>query len=136
MSEKAKRPAYTAVVLHPAETQKLLQHFQDLIPDNWQKIAHHMTINLGAACIGPAQHLVGKDVELNVTTVAFDDRVVACGVEAKTDDGFNVPSNNKVKHITLAVNRALGGKPVQSNDLTDWMPADPLKLIGRVEEVC
>ena len=43
----------------------------------------------------------------------MDDKVMAVGVE-----GY--PTNNKKAHITVAVNRTAGGKPMMSNNLSDW----------------
>lgn len=126
---------YTAIVLHPAESSKLLLHFNDIIPSNWKKCAHHMTINLGNSVIGPAHHLIGKEAIITVYTLAQDEKVIAVGVDATTEDGYEVPSQNKIKHITLAINTAIGGKPVHSNNLKNWIPVEQLKLTGIIQEV-
>jgi hypothetical protein len=48
--------------------------------------------------------------------------------------GFN--SNNPKPHITIAVNRQGGGKPMMSNKLTNWTKLRiPLSLSGKVTEV-
>lgn len=120
---------YTALVLHPAETQKLLATFGVYIPPGWSVKAHHMTINLGRAADGPAATLVGQPGEAVVRTVAVSDQVVAVGVES------DVPSNNAIKHITLAVNELNGGKAKHSNGLTNWQPVPELKVAGIVDEV-
>jgi hypothetical protein len=123
---------YTALVLTPASQKELLNHFSGLIPPTWQKICHHMTINMGNAGSGPlqaSQFNIGENAELTVITVAGDEKVIAVGVET------NVPTANKVKHITLAVNRQDGGKPFHSNNLTNWQPTSPIKLQGVIEEV-
>lgn len=44
-------------------------------------------------------------------------------------------SKNKIPHITIAVNVAGGGKPVMSNNITDWQPMNPVSLKGTVSEV-
>lgn len=118
---------YTALVLHESEQQRLLDHFRPLLPPSWKHYGHHMTINMGDSAQGPASALVGQEAEIKVVSVAFDQKVIAVGVES------TVPSNNSRKHITLAVNVEAGGKPKHSNDLKDWVPVEEgLTLKGKV----
>lgn len=119
--------SYTAVVLDEKSHGLLLKHFA--FPDGWEPIAHHMTTNLGSAAKGPAADLLGQEAELTVVAVAKDNKVMAVQVETK------VPSINAIKHVTIAVNRAGGGKPFDSNKLTDWSPVEPFKIKGVVAEV-
>jgi len=122
---------YTALVISAESKNKLLGQFRDLIPSDWELIAHHMTINMGSAKEGPLVNSginLGDPAKLMVVGIAHDAKVVAVSVQS------NVPSSNKVKHITLAVNRKAGGKPFQSNQLTDWKPTSPLELNGTIEE--
>lgn len=120
---------YTALVLTDQSHAKLVSMFRDQIPADWEIVAHHMTMNMGS--IKPQfEHLLGTFADLVVKKLAIDDKVAA--VEVETD----VPTINKIPHITLAVNRKTGGKPVMSNQLTNWQPVDePIVLRGRVEEV-
>ena len=123
---------YTALVLTPESHKLLLASFRDIIPADWTIYCHHMTINMGNASSGPlaGQNLdVGAVAELTVVNYAYDDKVMAAGVAT------DVPSTNSVKHITLAVNRAGGGKPFHSNQLKNWQPTTPLKLRGIIQEV-
>ena len=119
--------SYTAVVLFPADRTKLLANFS--IPEGFQPIAHHMTINMGAAANGPAAAIVGQKFKLTVVSIAQDEKVMAVGVETEC------PSTNKIKHITLAVNRDAGGKPFHSNQLKDWQPVSHIELNGFVAEL-
>ena len=48
-------------------------------------------------------------------------------------NGFK--SNNKIPHVTVAVNTLAGGKPAMSNDITDWHPIQNIKLTGIVSEI-
>lgn len=107
---------YTALVLNPESKAKLLAHFHPVVPLEWERVCHHMTINLGGAESGPAAHLVGQEFDVVVKTFGQDDRVFAVGVESE------VPSKNARKHITVAVNVNGGGKAKHSNDLTEWTP--------------
>jgi hypothetical protein len=125
-----RKPSYTGVVLNSESRTKLLETF--VTPAQWEVIAHHMTVNLGPAAKGPAPHLLGEEVRMRVVALGRDDKVVA--VKVKTD----APSINEVKHVTLAVNRAAGGKPFDSNKLKDWKELEPefqIELTGVVTEV-
>ena len=126
--ESMKKISYSAVVLDDKSRTKLLQVFKSMIPEGWEIIAHHMTINMGELD-EKYRNLLNNDANLNVTSYAIDDLVMAVGVS-----GF--PTMNKIPHITIAVNRAEGGKPFLSNKLTDWKPIGfTLSLTGKVNEV-
>ena len=120
--------SYSAVVLNEQSRKKLLKKFQSIIPDEYEIILDHMTINLGE--INPIyEKYLGISVRLQVNDIAMDDKVIALGVS-----GFG--SDSKKPHITLAVNRNAGGKPYMSNNLTDWKPLKrPIYLSGIIEEV-
>lgn len=116
---------YTAVILSEKDRAELLQRLSSMIPEGWQIIADHMTIKMGKA---PDVKL-GKDVVLTVKAYSQNDLAAAVAVEG------DVPCNNQTKHITVAVNRKAGGKPVHSNELKDWMPIKEFQVRGVVEEV-
>lgn len=127
-----KNVSYSAVVLDEESRKKLIKVFWYLIPSNYEVIAHHMTIKMGALENGSREKQDmenGIEITLNVVDYAMDDLVMAVGVE-----GY--PTTNAKPHITIAVNRADGGKPFMSNKLTDWKPLGfPLKITGKVTEV-
>ncbi len=122
--------SYSAVVLDDRSRQKLITFFSNrgLMPEGWEVVAHHQTINMGE--INPQyEKYLGLAVRLNVEEYAINDKVMAVGVS-----GFY--SDNPHPHITIAVNRANGGKPMMSNELTDWIKLkQPLTLTGKVTEV-
>ncbi len=121
---------YTAIVLKPESHNRLLAHFQGAIPPTWEKLAHHMTINMGNISAGPLNDdYLNQEIELTVVSLAYDNKVIAAGVNTK------IPSANAVKHITLAVDRSAGGKPFHSNQLTNWTPTTPIALQGIIQEV-
>jgi hypothetical protein len=116
---------YSAVVLDDDSRDKLLSNFK--IPADWETIAHHMTIKMGGLT---DKALIGKEFNLQVTHIAHNDMVMAVMVDT------DAPSMNVIKHITLAVNRVAGGKPVMSNRLSNWEPVDmPFVIKGVVTEV-
>jgi len=124
--------AYSAVVLDNISHQKLVGVFKPMIPEGWEIYAHHMTIKLGALddnSQAKKDMLEGKIITLKVVDYAIDDKVMAIGVS-----GYE--SMNAKPHITLAVNKKEGGKPVMSNYLKDWREVIvPLELTGNVTEV-
>lgn len=122
---------YTALVLDEKSHIKLVSAFKDLIPPEWIIIAHHMTCNMGDFDSGPLKNSpfnLGDKAELTVKSLAYDDKVMAVGVESE------VPSKNQIKHITVAVNRKNGGKPFMSNQLREWNPTSPFTLTGTIQE--
>lgn len=126
LRETKKHVSYTGIILSNQSKNLLLSTLP--IPEGWERVAHHMTINMGPFK-GPRE-LIGRTVKLEAVTFAMDDKVLAVGVKTE------IPSTNSVAHITVAVNRANGGKPVMSNALVDWMPLPhTLSLEGTIQEV-
>lgn len=124
---------YTALVLTEKSRTKLMSRMRDFMPNDWEIIAHHMTINMGNVSNGPlARHrnALGTPESLVVVGWARDDKVFAVLVES------TIPSVNKNKHVTIAVNRNGGGKPFHSNNLTNWEKlSEPFSLRGSIQEV-
>jgi hypothetical protein len=120
--------SYSAVVLDDRSRQRLLERFRSEIPEDWEVLTDHMTINMGP--IDPEfEKYLGISVRLTVEDMAIDDKVMAVGVS-----GFG--SKNIKPHITIAVNRSVGGKPMMSNKLVDWKKLKrPLMIGGKVTEV-
>ncbi len=117
---------YSGVVLDTASRNKLLDMVGNKIPSGWKEFAHHMTIIFGKGVKNKDE--VGKKVVLTVTAIGSTDKVIAVKVE-----GYE--SINKVPHITVAVNLADGGKPVMSNDITNWQPIKQFMVGGVVTEI-
>jgi hypothetical protein len=120
--------SYSAVVLDEKSRTRLIERFKSIIPEGWDVIADHMTINLGE--IDPEyQKYLGLPVRLSVDEIAMDDKVIAVGVS-----GFE--SKRDKPHITLAINKQEGGKPMMSNVLDNWKKLKrPLLVTGKVTEV-
>lgn len=119
---------YTGVVLFDLEREKLLRQFRSMVPSHWAIKADHMTINVGPATDGQAANMLGRTAELEVRRFGISDKAAA--VEVSTD----VPSENKLKHITIAINPD-GGSSKDSNQITDWKPVPTMKLQGIIREV-
>lgn len=132
LSESMERPRfiYTALKLNDMSHEKLKNELMHEIPEGWKLFCHHMTINLGEASQGPAADLVGKEMSLRAIQIGKDEKVMAVKVESAC------PSNNAIKHVTVAVNFAGGGKPKDSNDLKNWIDLPrPIELTGVVTEI-
>jgi hypothetical protein len=88
-----------------------------VVRDNgWKMICHHMTIKFGGTPEFVKQYL-GTEQNLEITHYGMSDKAVAVRVV-----GFH--SENKIPHITVAVNVKNGGKPVDSNKITEWLTVE------------
>jgi hypothetical protein len=116
---------YSAVVLD-ADSHGKLAHFG--VP-GWKTFCHHMTIVFGSGLPSHLRDDLGKVVTITATHIGRSDKAVAVRVS-----GFH--SNNDIPHVTVAVNFDGGGRPVDSNSITDWKPLDnPISLTGTVSEI-
>lgn len=125
-----KRVLYSAVVLDEKSKSKLLERVGALIPKNYDIICDHMTIKLGE--LHPEQKkLLGLNVRLVIDGFGKGDKVLAVKCHAE-----GITSDNKTPHITIAVDRAGGGKPAMSNLITNWYEIKrPLLLTGKITEI-
>ncbi len=119
---------YSAVVLTNKSRDVLLKKIKPVHND---VIAHHMTIKMGELKENDREFL-GREVVLEVTAHAIDDKVQAVMVAQVSPQPT---SKNKIPHITISVNRANKGKPVMSNDLSNWMVIEPFEISGVISEI-
>jgi len=118
---------FASLVIDDTSRLKLIQTTSHYIPDGWKIIAHHMTINFGTGLPENLKGDLGDRKLIRATEIGISEIAVAVKVE-----GYH--SDNKIAHITLAINPN-GGKPVMSNDITDWKPlTSPISLYGVVSE--
>lgn len=118
---------YSAIVLDSKSREKLKNYFTSN-PDGWEFIGHHSTIKMGAL---PAElkSMIGKTVTLKAVAYGSNDKAIAVKVSG------NSWTMNKIPHITLYVNRKGGGKPVDSNSITEWYPIPTMTLTGKIQEL-
>lgn len=118
---------YCAVVLDEESHNILLSKIG--VPEGWKPFAHHMTIQFGKSLadlnINDDEF---KNVTLTVTHRGVSNKALAVRVE-----GYH--SNNKIPHITVAVNVNDGGKPVMSNDISNWVEIERFQITGVVKNV-
>lgn len=139
--------SYSAIVLTDESHNKLVAKLSGRIPEGWEIIAHHVTIKMGE--LPPdLKPSIGLPTTLKVIDFHMNDKVAACQVVVPSE--MMPYMANKYPHITIAVNRAGGGKPVMSNDLIASKMKDltnagpdakvgtaisPIELIGQIQEV-
>jgi hypothetical protein len=131
---------YSALVLDETSQAKLAKWANDNVTINgvrlpilvqregWKMFCHHMTIKYPGT---PdfIEQFIDSDQKLEAIAVGVSDKAVAVRVV-----GFH--SENKIPHITVAINVKGGGKPVMSNDIKDWKKIEkPIKLSGTVKEL-
>jgi hypothetical protein len=124
-----KKPIYYGAFLYPESHYELLNHFRSSIPEDWKTFAHHMTLLFGKNKNPEVEEFIknnmGKDVILQVGRLGISDDAIAVDIYS------DVPSDNKIPHITLAV--PPGGKPVNSNKITEWEPVnEPISLKANI----
>ena len=123
-----KNISYSAIVLDEQSKRRLLETLKDKIPHGWEPLAHHMTLKMG----GLPENLkadIGKDIPLTAEEIGISDKALAVKVS-----GYK-PLVSQIAHITVAVNRAGGGKPKDSNAITNWEKIHSIPLMGTMEEV-
>lgn len=126
--------SYSAIVLDPASMSELKKEFESLMPDGWEWIGHHVTIKLGELNKEDKQRLKAFAVAI---PIAFGKSDKAMAVKVNVSESIrNIMVGPAFPHITLAVNRAGGGKPVDSNRIIDWTPMEKhLPLSGTIQEI-
>ena len=123
-----KKISYSAIVLNQESHDKLIEILGNKIPSDWKVYAHHMTIKMGELPPDKKSEK-GKSVNIIATELGISDRAIA----VKVINGF---STNKIPHVTIAVNTAIGAKPVDSNNIVKWqLLAEPISLTGTITEI-
>lgn len=125
--------SYTGAYLNLSEKEKLkyIDDFKNYLKDNkigldiykelnkisdWNMVFHHLTINLGE--IKNKENL-GTEHFLVVSGIGIINNDEGKAIALKVSN-MNRISEIKVPHITLMVGKD-GGKPVDSNKITDWV---------------
>jgi hypothetical protein len=129
------RLLYIGVTLDEYSKNVLEEFFEKHNPwknANIKKICHHMTIafktNVNDELYKWSLTNTNKNYKLKVLGYGWSNKAFAVFVDTI------VPSANKVKHITCAVNLDKRGKPVDSNGINNWKTIDePIFLSGNVE---
>ena len=122
--------SYSGIVLDEDSRQKLLSL---PIPEGWKSIAHHMTITLGPLKDSFAEiYKVGDKISLTAIAIGQDERAMAVKVEPPG----KISDHISFAHVTVAVNKKIGGKASDSNEIPEenFKPYDNI-LSGIVTEV-
>lgn len=123
-----KKWTYMGIFLVSGSKINLLKETTNRIPEGWMRYCDHMTLvfNDGSK---RAQEIadyyeprIGESAELTVTHVGKTDKAMAAKVIWEDKCG------NDIKHVTIAV--SADGKPVMSNQITEWNEVEPFTLKG------
>lgn len=120
------KPRWSAIVLTNQSKQELIGFMRNCIQDGWEIIAHHCTIDP----FSPIDSGVGELVTLKVVAIGESDKALAVKVT-----GYNGKTNNAFPHVTVAINRTGGGKPKDSNSITEWVDINGPLLQGTVQNL-
>ena len=127
---------YSAVVLTYKSREICLDLSAKHIPESVamdEVLAHHMTIKMGPL-LEEQIPLLNQSVRLLIDGYGFNDKVVALRISNECEGGKL--SLNSIPHVTIAVNRALGGKPVMSNYIEKWnLIESPVFITGTIKEI-
>lgn len=119
---------FASIVLDDNSRNKLVTALAHYIPKDWEIIAHHMTINFGKGLGKDREEDKGRKVNLVADEIGISDMAIAVKVH-----GY--PSDNKIPHVTLAINKISGAKPQMSNDITEWKKMNShINLSGTITE--
>ena len=124
---------YIALEVEINDKIKLISKFSTYVPtENWTPrfICDHMTLafhtNLTEDIISFAKENEGKKFNYTINKIGISEKAIAFGIIT------DVPSVNKNKHITLAINKNENGKPVDSNFINFWQNIDAIELTGTI----
>lgn len=118
---------YTAIVIDENSKAKILSSLKDVIPNNWKVICHHMTIDLkphNESILSDTKYKLNQMATMTAIELGIDDKAIALKVVS------DVPSINKIKHITVAIN--VNAKPVDSNYIKNWREISPIEIVGTI----
>jgi hypothetical protein len=124
---------YIGIFLDDSSRTILKNITSQIIDDKWKVYCHHMTIafndNSDRALMLYHQYknYFGAKTEITATHIGISEDALAVKVD------FKGMTSNKVPHITLAT--PIGGKPVNSNYITEWHTLDePINLAGIISQ--
>lgn len=122
---------YVAAFLSEDASQNLKDNFVHLIPEGWKVFCHHATIVYNDRSLASRLHRLlvkrfyGMHGMLIADAIGVSDKAIAVRLierKGKGAKGHRFHGNGRTGHVTVAV--APGGRPVDSNDITDWKQLD------------
>lgn len=122
---------YVSLVLDGESRDRLVSGCARYAPEwDGETIAEHHTIAFGAAVTEEIYRwaVENEGVGFKVYACEYGVSDKAFAVRLKT----NIPCANENKHITVMMNREAGGKPVDSNYITEWHNMPVIALNGTV----
>lgn len=133
-SKDIRYPNYYALVLDEESAKLLSSTFMDHIPSGWRWVGHHMTIvhakqfKMFPDILQFCKDNLNTSHNIEAVDIGANDDCVAVKLSTQ------LPSQNKHKHITLAVSPK--GKARASNDIVVWKSLpEKILLTGKIEAV-
>lgn len=132
---------YTAILLDEPSQNRLKSFVAQHLGENYRPnpgTCHHVTLYFPSKEVEKPKGIRYENARVFVRTFAFDENVIAVGVECFYEDGSKIPCGNKHAHITLAIGYSGEekiGKAYQSNFLENWIDIDAFELQGTVKEL-
>jgi len=124
-------PIYKAAFITKDSRAKLLSELKDKIPDDWRIYAHHMTMLFGKKQNDMIQKYIDQHIDTEVKLNAIELGISPDAMAVKIES--DVPTDNKIPHVTIAVPK--GGKPVNSNNITNWERLEqPIEITATIGE--
>lgn len=134
VEQRSPQWVYLGVFLDEESKKRLkdLAEGLNIIPDDsWKSYCHHMTLAYNDKS-QTAENMfsiygssLGANVSMKAREIGISDKAIAVKIK------WGHATLNKVSHITIAVSP--DGKPVDSNNITDWKPLDkPITLTGQI----
>lgn len=133
VSAQSRQVSYLALVLDSVSSERMKVFAQEHAPwPDAELYCHHMTIahhtNLTPEIMQWVREHEGFQYAVETVDFGFSDKAFA--VKVKSDQ---VPSVNAITHVTLATHTSAGGKAVDSNYITEWIPfPQRMLLTGRI----
>ena len=123
---------YFGVFLSPSEKEHVLNILAPYINhvEGGKIYCDHMTIifndksDIAKAWAASTEKHLGEEVELTAYQIGESDKIIAIKVKG----GLTA---NDIPHITILCKP--GGKPVESNYITDWKDIEPFSIKGKIE---
>ncbi len=122
---------YTALVLTEESQEQLKAITEKVYPDlNWELVCHHMTLHMGPAS-KEEQCLIGRQFFITLDRIGKSDKAAAATVDSvRSKEGINLSTAHiQIPHVTLMVNRKEGGKPFDSNKITEWFAYGEFRFV-------
>lgn len=116
--------------------EHILKPYKDIIGNNHLYLDHativhhsHLKTDDGMSIFETCEdHELGTSHLITINSIGISDKAMAFGIKV-----IGIPFVNKHPHITITT---FGdGKPVDSNNITEWKPITPITIFGELRRI-